>query len=201
MDEYLFPPGTPEEFKAEFSAMIDRQKMQAEDYSHAATSLFDALSEEQLMSLSSIMHNIALSGKGKGRAVPAYYEGILCGILHIKYGVCFGCGKNHDREMQSAMTDSLDKFNAGKTLEDTSEYEEPPLPYLGDLRIGETGQLSLAQMHNMEVYNLDDVREEGSNVLLGYICKGCGLRYVTIEDRMLKEPGDCSGCIQKNKWG
>lgn len=54
----------------------------------------------------------------------------------------------------------------------------------------------------MELYHLDDLREEGTGKLLRFKCtgisgmrEGCGLTYETIEDRMLRGPETCSGCF------
>lgn len=32
-------------------------------------------------------------------------------------------------------------------------------------------------------------------------CAGCGQVYPSLEDRMLRNPDDCSGCKQKSAWG
>lgn len=36
-----------------------------------------------------------------------------------------------------------------------------------------------------------------------FICEGCGKFYVSLEDRMLRDPGvkGCDGCQEKAKWG
>ncbi len=53
-----------------------------------------------------------------------------------------------------------------------------------------------------EVWNLDDLRDnEENNTLLGFVCKNCGQRYPSLQDRILKAPDDCSGCHSKSRWG
>lgn len=32
-------------------------------------------------------------------------------------------------------------------------------------------------------------------------CVGCGLEYVSLEDRMVKPPAECHGCQSKSAWG
>jgi len=46
----------------------------------------------------------------------------------------------------------------------------------------------------MEQYNLIAVGE-------GFKCSKCGMTYVSLKDRMLRAPDECSGCIQTTKWG
>jgi hypothetical protein len=33
------------------------------------------------------------------------------------------------------------------------------------------------------------------------ICKDCGSLYQSLDDRIVKAPDDCWGCIEKAKWG
>lgn len=49
----------------------------------------------------------------------------------------------------------------------------------------------------MKEYNLIR-REDGS-----LVCRGCGMGYVSLDDRMLRRPGvdGCSGCQQKSAFG
>ena len=53
----------------------------------------------------------------------------------------------------------------------------------------------------LKIYSLDDLRDEDTGALLGYVCTKCGYRYPSVEDRMKRDPDDCPGCIQKTKWG
>lgn len=49
----------------------------------------------------------------------------------------------------------------------------------------------------MAQYNVEQVERDKPEVR----CKGCGLVYVSLADRMVKEPDDCHGCVEKTKWG
>lgn len=58
-----------------------------------------------------------------------------------------------------------------------------------------------SDLENMSKYHIDDLWDEDTNEFLGFICtgiqgmkQGCGMRYPSIEDRMLREPESCSGC-------
>lgn len=69
-------------------------------------------------------------------------------------------------------------------------------------------ELSPEDQENMKKYHLDDLRDEDTGELLGFICTGidgvrspCGVRYVSIEDRMLRDPEHCSGCFIKAAHG
>jgi hypothetical protein len=52
-------------------------------------------------------------------------------------------------------------------------------------------------------YNLDDAYEVNTDPpkFLGFICRGCGIVYVSLEDRMLRRPDECHGCFLKAKFG
>ena len=67
--------------------------------------------------------------------------------------------------------------------------------------VGQKGMLMPEHLAKMNEYNLDDLRDEDSGIILGFICTNCGMRYQSIEDRMLREPDECTGCQQKSAWG
>lgn len=65
----------------------------------------------------------------------------------------------------------------------------------------------------MKLYNLDDLWQRkmsadqpGSepsegDVFLGFVCKGCGMQYQSIQDRMLRSVDECRGCFLKAGHG
>jgi hypothetical protein len=180
----------------------DHEAMVVEDYHHGIARFLDSLNEEQLTAQKSLLHVVAANSKGSSRVIPAYYEGILIGILSAKYGICIGCENNHEKLM------------AEQLQRESEQQDQPPVPMDGgdpfkpgqktvDLHIGEGGMLSDEQLANMEQYNLDDLRDEDTGRLMGFVCLGCGMQYPSIEDRMLKpaDKGGCSGCVQKEQWG
>ena len=189
MDEIIFPPGTPEEFQEKVNELYQRQQMATEDFQHQIAGLFDGFSEEQLTTYKHMLHHIVMSTNSHGDTLAAYYEGIATGLLHVKFGVCLGCDQNHEKLMQES----------GLRADSNISY-----PDVGNnLQVGENGELSKLQQEQMFLYDLDDLREEESGILVGFICKNCKKQYVSIEDRMLREPGveGCGGCQQKAKWG
>lgn len=46
-------------------------------------------------------------------------------------------------------------------------------------------------------YNVEPAADDPE----GVVCKGCGLFYKSLVDRMIKGPDNCHGCIEKAKWG
>jgi hypothetical protein len=71
------------------------------------------------------------------------------------------------------------------------------------MNIGSVSPLSTREVELMKEYNLDDLREENTNKLVGFICKRCGMHYPSIKDRMIEPPGEanCAGCVHKTQWG
>ena len=111
------------------------------------------------------------SGDSEGQ-LSSYYEGIVCATIAHRFDVCPGCGKNHENEL-------LLRDKTGSLDEGFSEE----------------------QIAQMEEYNLDDLRDEITLQLIGFICKNCGLRYPSIKDRMLRPVDACHGCHLKSAHG
>lgn len=158
---------------------------------HQLRRLFTELSEGQLRSLNDLLHMLS-SSEAEAPRVAAYYHGLGTASLEARFGVCTACDSNpcaHDQAIQGLLPPVA---APGST--------EPPRG-IPDVKVGESGMLLVDQQMKMLDYNLDDLREEGTNKLLGFVCNGCGMRYPSIEDRMLKQPDDCSGCHQKAKFG
>jgi hypothetical protein len=59
---------------------------------------------------------------------------------------------------------------------------------------------SAEDLERMKEYNLDDAYEIGTEVFRGFVCKGCGLLYPSVEDRARKPEG-CHGCFLKSAHG
>lgn len=173
--EFGFMP-IPEEMRQHLEQQAAKQEMFADSYRHAVQRMFDELSREHLETLRQILHNLTMSGS----TLAAYYEGQVATSLHTRFNVCSGCGVNHDEQ---------------------AEDLHQPGPDGTVQTVIVAGDLTHEDLTNMEKYNLDDLREEDTNRLLGFVCKGCGLKYSSIEDRMVKEPDECHGCQEKARWG
>jgi hypothetical protein len=132
--------------------------------------------------------------------------------IMLRMDRCPTCGSSDPRTHPSTAADGEvialcgDDWHGGypKRLDviDMSTLEsvaEPP-----DLNVGESGSLSPNQLAAMEEWNLDDVREEGTNKLLYFVCRGCMIQtHPTIEDRTLFPKGidGCSGCRERARHG
>lgn len=188
----------PEEIRQHLIAQNDRHEMALDSYRHEVHRMFDEMSKEHLLTLRHIFHNMS------DHSLAAYYEGCVSTTLSIKYNVCPGCGVNHEEQMQEQLNkESEPMVTDGVTIQTLQEFVngepgiilDPAQPPLFEVDLTED------DYRNMKDYNLDDAREEGTGKLLGFICIKCGMRYQSIEDRMTKEPDECSGCHQKAMWG
>lgn len=170
-DDHIQFPSTPDEFKEMVKKQHDRMHMEQEAYSHGVANLFDSLSQDQASTLRSLMGAIGNSTDGAG--LPAYYEGILVGLLHTKYNICLGCGEDHDEVFAE---------KEAQAAKDAALPVEDGTPDEADL---------------MVIYGIMPAAE-------GKVaCKNCGWIYPSLQDRMLRDPGEenCPGCVQKAKWG
>lgn len=184
----------------EMRAHLEQQNMAIESYRHDVQRLFDELSKEHMMTLRTMLNQFTMEGDSR---LTSYYEGVVAATIAHRFDVCGGCGENHadvllqERDGQSGRTVRTDS-PIGKALKidgflPAQDGDKP----LSTADLGFTDE----QLANMEKYNLDDVRDEVTLELLGFICKGCGLRYVSIEDRMLRAPDACHGCYLKSAHG
>ena len=103
----------------------------------------------------------------------AYYEAIIDSHLQFKFGTC-PCGKNHNE----------DELLAGPARIGEDAVVTP------DADANENERL----MHEYNMYQ----DPEGS-----LHCNGCDMPYVSLEDRMRRDPGveGCPGCQHKAKFG
>lgn len=193
---------------------------------HELRRLFTELDQEHLFTLTDFLGNLSTSGD-QAAGTAAHFYGIGKVYLESRFNVCSACGVDHDQAAKNLKDSAADDGQmelplpamdpVGIKMEKREEEPYPDLPghvrqFMDDaeltgmdfgpfLQIGETGRLNLPQVKMMEAYHLDDLREEGTNKLLGFRCVKCQLNYQTIEDRMLKNPDDCHGCHNQSAWG
>lgn len=203
--EGMFPP----EMEAKMREAREQDRMVRESLKQEIDSFFLEISPDHLATFKMILGHVAEDGTGR---LAAYYEGIASQTLVLKYNRCGGCGgpahesaedllKSHDEETEEGEADP-DPFSQDHPSGTPSFFDKPDgadvlHPELE--HIGHTGALHPDTIKKMEELNLDDLREEGTNRILGFVCKNCKLVYPSIHDRSLKT--DCHGCIQKAKWG
>lgn len=100
-----------------------------------------------------------------------YYMGISHGLLSSNHGVCLACSRKHDLDLEEMTLPKND------VKEDPVKDKPEKMDKL------------------FEEYNLQ-IDPEGR-----IKCKGCGMRYSSLSDRMRRKPDECNGCIEKAKWG
>lgn len=179
----------------------DRSEMAADSFRHDVQRFISEMSAEHLVTFRQILSQLVTNEDWR---LVAYYEGVAAGTLHFKYNVCTGCGRDHDAEAMEHMEEASGKGDPQPEVEPRpSDTEEQLILFDIDKNGNQQilSELTPEKFKLMEEYNLDDVRDEDTLKLLGFACKNCGMRYPSIEDRMLREKDDCSGCIQKAKWG
>jgi hypothetical protein len=215
------PPG----MKEQMEEIHARHEMESQSIRHQILNLFNELERDHLFTLRIILSSLASAPGKQSSLMASYYEGIASAKLDSRFDVCPGCGENHDErmmdELKFAQGDGVKKTEVetvegvGEPFDGTTEglnLQMTALQYgttvheqlelFPDARsVPET--LSDGDQELMDEYNLDDLREEGTHKLLGFVCLGCGKNYQSIQDRMLRQPGieGCDGCINKQKWG
>lgn len=107
-DEIEFPPGIPDEYKSFIKRQIERNAMEQDDYHLRLRHFFNDLSVDNLTLFSTLMARAQLHP-----TFAAYMEGMADATLETKHGICPGCGKNHDPNM-----DALDLTDVPDFLED-----------------------------------------------------------------------------------
>jgi len=206
----------PPEIQEQLREQRDKDQMVRESLRREIEGMFLELSPENLATLRLILRAIADEPSGR---LAAYYEGIVAQTLVLKYNLCGGCGGDHGDNPESileAHNESDDKPEKDSVEDDA--FSHPAPDGTGSIfeprdeqteefdhihpeveHIGHTGLIHPDTQAKMNALNLDDLREEGTNRILGFVCKGCGLKYVSVEDRAIRE--ECHGCLHKAAWG
>lgn len=186
-----FDPNDPMAF---IRSHQEQHRMANEVVGHQIKDFMTSLDEEQLRTLILVIEGIMDSDKpGK---IGGYLVGRAASILEAKFGNCAACGGKH--EDASSLVDAEpstvpEHVLARRKLDEAGDYTP----------IGSTLELDPAEKAIMEIYGLDDLREQDTFKLVAFVCLGCGQQYPSISDRMMQPPGveGCSGCQQKAKFG
>jgi hypothetical protein len=104
----------------------------------------------------------------------------LCGLIEGTLsgrGFCFACQTRHDKSIDEILDTPAESKEA--ETETTSDFQA----------MGDDKKL-------LDEYNVIRAMEYPK-----VTCKGCGMVYQSLEDRMLRRPGQCEGCQHKAKWG
>jgi hypothetical protein len=168
------------EIPEEFREMLDRQHLENRVTQQEVDRFLEEVPIEQLLTVRTIIRTVSQSAVALG-----FFDGVIYTRLR-REGRCTSCGgPDHDHAEFERML-----------LESRNEEEPESSEALID------GTHFTAEQHRlMAEYNLDDLRDEDTHELLGFVCLNCGMRYQSIEDRMLKPPDECSGCFRKAGHG
>jgi hypothetical protein len=169
------------ELPEEFRQMLDRQHLENRVTQQEVDRLLEELPIEQLLTVRTIIRTASQSAVALG-----FFDGVIYTRLR-REGRCTSCGgPDHDHEEfeQLLLQESGNDEEAGSS--------EPLID----------GTHFTAEEHRlMAEYNLDDLRDEDTHELLGFVCLGCGMRYPSLQDRMMRAPDECSGCFRKSAHG
>lgn len=179
----------PEEVKQAFEDQHTRLAMTADAWRNEVNGLFGELAIPQLVTLKKLVHHMAGDETGQ---FTSYVEGILAGLLTFKHEVCVSCGENHEQKMLADAVKEGEVGPEGMIVE--PDLEEHMLKERNlDLKMKEYG----LEWHKEP----EDAEGKSPGIILR--CANCKTHYVSLDDRMVKQPGveGCDGCIQKSKWG
>ena len=177
----------PPEMQAAFSEQEAHMEMHRQADLHSVRDLLSALDKEQLQALDLVLR--MASSKRRN----AMLRGLVDGQLQFRFNICL-CGKNHDEDELLAAPARAE----GVAEESLPGFEEPQDADHAQAVSADAAARGRAKL--LEEYNLSPGIIDG---VQGFVCKGCGLYYVSLEDRMLRAPGveGCHGCQNKAKFG
>lgn len=193
----------PEEVQQKLREHYERHEMMKEEFRHSFQRIFEELSEDQLRTIRTMLSVISDQDDSH---LAAEWLGMASWALKTRFNICVTCGINHDEELTEEPPSEKKEeeyFDNVPHTTVTRMYkvdDDQPLPSFYEP--------SEDERKLMEQYHLDDLRVEGTNEFLGFICIGikgwdkpCGMKYPSIQDRMLRDPESCSGCHQRMMHG
>lgn len=203
MSEFQFGIPLPNEFLAEAQRQHDLHNMARQTVRHDMFAFLESLDEDQSKQFSLLVRTFANDEDG---SYAKYIDGYFSALRERKFGVCPGCGVNHD-EVPEDMRPNEPSADYVQGVSDDIKVEAEEIKndlQIEAARVGTHYVLTEFDQQHMEEYNLDDLRDEDDRAtLLGFVCLGCGMRYISIADRMLRPPGieGCNGCQLKSGHG
>jgi hypothetical protein len=182
--EFIFGAPDPEQ-QAEMQRQVDQAHMQQQSLRHEVQSFVDNLDEDGLRVLRAIVH--AASGDEN---YGSFVQGCLTTMLHVKYGLCAACGKNHDKEL-------LGDTSSAEPVQVSDGTEQPAL----DEESSPAEWAATMAEYNLRLPNPGEVDHTPDEKPV--ICIGCNTLYQSLEDRTLRPKGvdGCWGCQHKAAFG
>ena len=188
---FAFIGPDPEELRK----MQEHNRAHQQDNAHAVRDLLLKLSNDELELLDTMFYNAT-----DNNPYCAWMRGQIKVYRELKHGVC-ACGEVHDLDAD------LEKMIGKQKQDKEPEYPGDPGFYVGDSP--EPEQVEDAQQRaarEMIEATAPDGQTWADDELIdkyrlwvhpetGHLhCRDCGQPYVSLEDRMVKEPSDCHGC-------
>src|SRR3546814_15824068 len=115
MTDYNFFGDVPEEMKRAMAQQADKGRMAEEVIRHDIQRLLDETPKDHLLTIRSILRNIAFTEDFK---LAAWLDGQVTAILHGRFNVCSGCGQDQpeafQRGLEKAAEERRKKRRVGK---------------------------------------------------------------------------------------
>lgn len=195
----MFPFGrepTPEELQEAQEAQR-KAEIEAQEFRHSTQRLIQELDEDRLSTLRQMMH------EGAGNpGLMVLWEGMIAMQLLNRFNICVTCNVNHELEFDMSEPMEPDANEASSSSRGAADSEK------ADSSLTFPHEFSESELDDMEKYHLDDAWDADTKAFLGFQCTGiagmsgpCGVIYVSIEDRKLREAEHCSGCFVRMAQG
>jgi hypothetical protein len=194
----------PSALMAEAQRAHDLHRMSADSMKHGVMKMLRGLDQEQMEAFSQMVRVFAIE---EDAAYAKYVHGIITALLEGKYNICMACGVDHEKAEKDLLSTASDPFDNVLKTQPLTPERSAELEDIAARQAGVSGQpvepyvLTEEDLADMEEYNLDDLRDEDTHQLLGFICKACTYKYVSIADRKLRAPDECTGCQIRSGHG
>jgi hypothetical protein len=205
---FIFGGSLPPEIAQQIEEARDRQNMENKDWQLRTREFLDSLSIEHLLTFRDLMH---MAGADESGRYSSYYEGWITSILHYKFQVCTSCGKDHADEDLKALTvvpepepesqeiPGQEELLSRQDVIDLDKMTAPVPAELLYMRLTPEAYDAKMEEYRVRTPMAGEVQMEDGEAPV--ICKDCGSLYQSLDDRIVKAPDDCWGCIEKAKWG
>lgn len=193
----IFPFGG--EMPQELKDQIDRKTAEGKLMTRQFEDLLSRLTHDDMDVLNALFIQFA---RESDQAL--YFAGIVMGYQHKYDGSCLGCGHIHD-DVGDALHGILEKDGPKLPLVDKEAIAAEVAHRRGETIIEEMVMLFSEEQYDKlcDEYRVNPLELDKDKAFqdMRVMCQGCGMVYVTLQDRMLKDPASCSGCHIKAAQG
>lgn len=168
---------------------MEHQAMSRVANAHEVQDFLTGLTADQLKTMSMLL--LSFADPESGAFLAAQHHGMVIQIRALKHDNCV-CG--HEHEDAEALLGDVGSPHPEGTGE---EYSDPPSQTL--LMENLPAKVGLREFDEPIPVLMDRYRLLLDGGVLR--CRDCGLQYISLKDRMIKEPDDCHGCHLKNSQG